>query len=396
MKYDFDTVIERRNTFSTKWSPASVRGWGISERFDDNTISLFTADMDFRCAKPVTDAIEALAKHGIFGYSTNIDSKEYYDALCGWFLRRHGMKIAPESVVCVNGTVEAARFAIKAFTQEGEGVIITRPVYGPFTSVIEGSGRRVVNSDMINDGGYYRMDFEDIEQKAKDPSVKMFLHCSPHNPTGRVFSKEELERLADICERNGVLLVSDEVHCDIVRRGVKFISAALVSPPTNTVVLNALNKTFNCAGLQVSHAIIADPALREKYLSVSGRISPSAFASAALIAAYNEGEEWLEQLLDYLDSTIDETVAFVRERMPKVKVWRPEGTYVLWMDFRGTGLSSEEIHERIYNKANVCLEGGSFFDPDNGAGFERACLPSPRSVIREAFERIANEFRDIH
>lgn len=272
--------------------------------------------------------------------------------------------------------------------------MITRPVYGPFTNAIEENNRRVVNSGLINKDGYYTMNFEDMEEKAKDPQVTAFLLCSPHNPCGRVWTEEELKRLSDLCVRNNMVLISDEVHCDIVRKGVEFIPAGRVCNPQNTVVLTAINKTFNCAGLACSHAVIADKVLRGKYEKAAGFRMPSPFAIAALIAAYTEGDEWLEQVLQYIDGTIDWAVDFIHENLPKVKVNKPEGTYVLWMDFRGTGLSLKEVHDRIYNKANVVLEPGTMFGEEEGSGFERICLPSSRTVIKEAFQRIAKQFED--
>lgn len=395
MKYDFDTVIDRHHTSSMKWCPGEmVKEMGLTERFDDDTIAVFTADMDFRCARPIIDAMEKVADHGIFGYSGIKGMPEYNQAVCRWFHKRHGWSFGEEAVLFVNGTIKALELAIKAYTEKGDGILITRPVYGPFTSAIEKSGRRVVNSNLINDGGYYTMDFEDIERKAKEPDVTMFILCSPQNPTGRVWTYEELKKLAQICERNHVLLVSDEVHCDLVRKGVHFVTAARAGKPENTVVLTAINKTFNCAGLACSHAIIQDKNIREKYEALNDSM-PNPFGIAAVIAAYTEGEEWLDQLTEYLDGTIDWAIDYIHENLPGVKVRRPEGTYVLWMDFKDTGLSPEEVHDRIYNKANVCLEPGEMFDPEYGKSFERICIPSPRSMIKEAFYRIGEQFHEI-
>ncbi|MCB7305573.1 pyridoxal phosphate-dependent aminotransferase [Bariatricus massiliensis] len=395
MKYDFDQVIDRHNTNSMKWDCGEmIKEFGVDIDFDEDTIAIFTADMDFRCAQPIIDAMDKVVQHGIFGYSGSFGNPAYKNAIIRWFKDRHDWEIAPESISFINGTVEATSIAVQAYTKEGEGVLITRPVYGPFTGSIEENNRRVVNSELINTDGYYTMDFDDIEEKAKAPDVTMFLLCSPHNPTGRVWTVEELSRLADICERNGLVLVSDEVHCDILRKGVTFTTAAKVGKPENTVVLNAINKTFNCAGLQCSHAIIPDEVLREKYKEVCGWRMPNPFAIEATIAAYTEGDEWLDQVLDYIDGTFDWVLAFLAKEMPRVKARRPEGTYVLWMDFRGTGLTPEEIHDRIYKKANVCLESGAMFDPELGTGFERVCLPSSRTLIEKAFRRIAAQFAD--
>ncbi len=395
MKYDFDTVIDRHHTSSIKWCPGNMlREMGLTERFDDETLALFTADMDFRCARPVIDAMEKVAEHGIFGYSGIKGMPEYNQAVCRWFRDRHGWSFDEEAVLFVNGTVKALELAVRAYTKKGDGIIITRPVYGPFTGAIEKTQRRVVNSDLNNRDGYYTMDFEDIERKAGEQDVSMFILCNPHNPTGRVWTYEELKRLAEICERNHVLLLSDEVHCDLVRKGVRFVPAAKAGKPGNTVVLTAINKTFNCAGLACSHAVITDAGLREKFKAVNDSM-PNPFGIEAVIAAYTKGDEWLKQLNEYLDGTIDWAVGYIHEKLPGVKVRKPEGTYVLWMDFKDTGLTPEEVHDRIYNKANVCLEPGEMFDPVHGRSFERICIPSPRSVIREAFYRIGEQFRDV-
>lgn len=395
MKYDFDTVIDRHHTSSLKWCPGNMlKEMGLTERFDAETIAVFTADMDFRCAKPITDAMNKVLEHGIFGYSGTRGIPEYNRAIQRWFRVRHNWEFGEDAIVFVNGTVEALNIAIRAYTNKDDGILITRPVYGPFTGAIENNGRKVVNSQLINHDGYYTMDFDDIEKKAKRQDVTMFILCNPHNPSGRVWTVDELSKLADICERNGVLLVSDEVHCDLVRKEVKFVTAAQVGKPENTVILTAINKTFNCAGLACSHAIIADEELRMKF-TAQVSCMPNPFGIAAVIAAYTEGDEWVDQLVDYLDGTIDWAVDYIHENLPGVKVRRPEGTYVLWMDFEETGLSKEEVHDRIYNRANVCLEPGEMFDPVYGEHFERICLPSPRSIIKEAFYRIGEQFHEI-
>lgn len=396
MKYNFDQMINRHGTVSMKWDAGQImKEWGLTERFDEDTLPLMTADMDFRCAQPIIDAMEKVVQHGIFGYSTPYASGEYATAVQRWFRERHGWEIPSDAIVCGNGVLETLTLAIRAYTKPGDGIMLTRPVYGPFTEIIEDEKRKVVNSQLSCTNGYYTMDFDDIEEKAKDPSVTMFLLCSPHNPVGRVWKEEELRRLAEICEKNGLLLVSDEIHCDILRKEISFTTAGKIGSPSNTIVLSAISKTFNCAGLQCSQVIIADPGLRAKYEQESGAYALTPFAIAATIGAYTQGDEWLDQLLEYMDETIDWVLQFIQKNLPGVSVWRPEGTYILWMDFRGTGLSPEEIHDRIYHKANVCLESGEFFDPEQGKGFERICLPSPRPMIQEAFRRIAEQFQDI-
>ena len=396
MKYNFDEYVERRGTYSMKWDAGEmIQRMGLTKTFDENTIPIFTADMDFPCPQPVIDALHKVVDQRIFGYTSQNALPDYNNAIIRWFRDRHQWEIDPEWISYVDGTVTGVNVAIRAFSEPGDGVLITRPIYGPFTSAIVNNGRRVVNSQLLEKDGYYTMDFADIEAKAKDPSVKIFILCSPHNPSGRVWTKEELQTLADICQRNDVVLVSDEVQCDLIRRGNKHYPIAAVADNQNIVMLTALNKTFNTAGLKCSNAIIANPDLRAKYKKAGGHKSASPFTIAALVAAYTQGDEWLEQIIDYIDGNIDWAIDFLHTHMPKVKCRRPEGTYVLWMDFRDYGLTPEEIHEKIYEKANVLLEGGKMFDPDQGAGYERVCLSSPRPLLEEAFTRIAREFEGL-
>ncbi len=399
MKYDFDEVIDRRHdpsSYSIKWAKDPKIGKMLgADTINDDTIAIFTADMDFRCAPPIIDALRGVVDHGIFGYSA-APEPDYSDAVIDWFKRRENWEIKPEELIYVNGTVEAMKQIILALTEPGDGVIIQRPVYGPFSSTIEGTGRTIVNNQLISDDeGYYTMDFEDLEQKCKDPDNKLLMLCSPHNPVGRIWTDAELAELARICRENDVIIAADEIHGDLIRRGLEFHPIATLADNVNIITATAANNTFNLAGLHCTNLVIKNPELREKMKKSLGHVGQTPFGIAATMAAYNDGEEWLEELKEYLDGNIDWIMNFLKERMPKVKCRRPEGTYILWMDFRGYGLSAEEIHDRIYNKANVLLEGGTMFDPVEGAGFERVCVPSPRSVIQEAFERIAREFEGL-
>jgi cystathionine beta-lyase len=399
VKYNFDEIIDRKRTFSLKWDYAEfLKTHGITERFDEDTIPVFTADMDFRCAQPISDALKKLAEHNVYGYTGAIPEgigMKYYEAIIRWFKDRRNWTIQPEEITYVNGTVEAVKLAIQAFTEKGDGVLINRPIYTPFAMVINKTGRVVVNSQLRNNDGYYIVDFDDFEAKIADTNTKMFILCHPHNPTGRIWTDEELIRMAGICKKHGVLIVADEIHGDLIRKDMDFHPLATVVDPQGVITCTAVNKTFNLAGLHATNVVIQDPGLRTKLVDYIGWIMPNPFTIAAVIAAYNEGEEWLEQLRDYIDGTIDWTLNFLRERMPKVKCLRPEGTYIMWMDFRGYGLSAREIHKKIYIDANVVLEGGAMFDPEFGDGFERICVPSPRAVIQEVFERIARQFEGL-
>ncbi|ANU27243.1 MalY/PatB family protein [Planococcus versutus] len=395
MKYNFDEIINRRGTYSLKWDGEEViKQFGLTERYDEHTIPLFTADMDLPVPQPLVDALHKTVDHRIYGYSVFPD--EYFGAIQSWLQKRHDWKVEKEHIVYSPGTVHALNIAVKAFTEREDGIIIQRPVYPPFTSVIEGNGRKVVNNALhVDEEGYYSIDFEDFEAKAKDDHTTMFILCNPHNPTGRVFSKEELKKMAAICHNNNVLIVADEIHGDLLRRGNQFTPMVKAADHTEHVITcTAINKTFNVAGLHCTNVIISDEELRTQFATEMGMQLASPFAIAALIAVYNEGEDWLDQLTDYVDGTMTYIKEFLAERMPEVKVAIPEGTYIMWLDFSGYGITAEEIHDRIYNKANVLLEDGSMFG-EEGEFYQRICTPSPRPLIEEALERIAKAFEDI-
>ncbi|MEH7302794.1 MalY/PatB family protein [Neobacillus drentensis] len=395
MKYNFDEIVNRRGTYSVKWDGGElIKKMGLTERYDENTIPLFTADMDLPVPQPLIDALHKTVNHRIFGYS--IFPNEYFEAIQHWFKKRHEWEIQKEEILFSPGTVHALTVAVRAFTQPGDGIIIQRPVYPPFTSAIEANGRELLNNALIcNEDGYYQIDFADFEEKAKDEKTKMFILCNPQNPTGRIFNKDELRRLSEICEKNNVLIIADEIHGDLTRSNQTFIPIAKASDQQGHIItFTAINKTFNVAGLHCTNVIISDSEHRKTFGSVMGMHLPSPFTVSALIAVYHEGEDWLEQLKEYIDGTMEWVVDFLADRMPRVKVRIPEGTYIMWMDFSGYGLTPEEVHDRIYNKANVLLEDGKMFG-EEGLHFQRICIPSPRPIIKEAFERIAREFEDL-
>ena len=387
MTYDFDRPVDRRGTYSMKWDgPSLMESFfpGIGE-CEKEPLCVFTADMDFQCAESIREELQKIVDRNLYGYTglapTAEVCKPYYDAVTGWFKRHYGWEIDPETIVYTPGTVNAVDIAIKTFSKEGEGVLINPPIYGPFAMSIEGAGRKVVRSPLINTGGYYTVDFAGFEEKAKDPNTKIFILCSPHNPTGRIWTPEELRRMYGICTANGVVVVTDEIHGDLIRKGETFHPMATVVDGKNLVSCTAANKTFNLADLKTTNVVIRDPEMRAQYSKSLGFTFPNIFTIAATIGAYNGGQEWLDQVRDYLDGTIDWVLDFVKEKMPRVKIRRPEGTYVLWMDFRGYGLTPDEVNDRILKKAGVVLERGEMFDQELGAGFQRICVPTQRAVI---------------
>ena len=370
MTYDFDRPVDRRGTYSMKWDgPSLMESFfpGIGE-CEKEPLCVFTADMDFQCAESIREELQKIVDRNLYGYTglapTAEVCKPYYDAVTGWFKRHYGWEIDPETIVYTPGTVNAVDIAIKTFSKEGEGVLINPPIYGPFAMSIEGAGRKVVRSPLINTGGYYTVDFAGFEEKAKDPNTKIFILCSPHNPTGRIWTPEELRRMYGICTANGVVVVTDEIHGDLIRKGETFHPMATVVDGKNLVSCTAANKTFNLADLKTTNVVIRDPEMRAQYSKSLGFTFPNIFTIAATIGAYNGGQEWLDQVRDYLDGTIDWVLDFVKEKMPRVKIRRPEGTYVLWMDFRGYGLTPDEVNDRILKKAGVVLERGEMFDQD--------------------------------
>ncbi len=398
MTYDFDRPVDRRGTYSMKWDgPSLMESFfpGIGE-CEKEPLCVFTADMDFQCAESIREELQKIVDRNLYGYTglapTAEVCKPYYDAVTGWFKRHYGWEIDPETIVYTPGTVNAVDIAIKTFSKEGEGVLINPPIYGPFAMSIEGAGRKVVRSPLINTGGYYTVDFTGFEEKAKDPNTKIFILCSPHNPTGRIWTPEELRRMYGICTANGVVVVTDEIHGDLIRKGETFHPMATVVDGKNLVSCTAAHKTFNLADLKTTNVVIRDPEMRAQYSKSLGFTFPNIFTIAATIGAYNGGQEWLDQVRDYLDGTIDWVLDFVKEKMPRVKIRRPEGTYVLWMDFRGYGLTPDEVNDRILKKAGVVLERGEMFDQELGAGFQRICVPTQRAVIQECFRRMEEVF----
>ena len=396
MKYNFDEIIERRGTGSIKWDFGDLlKQMGFADRFDEDTLPLFTADMDIAVPPAIVEAMHRTADTRIYGYT--FPTQEYFEAIISWFSRRHDWDIKPEEILYCPGTVHALGVAVRAFTNPGDGVIIQRPVYFPFTQQIEGNGRVVANNQMVvNDEGFYVIDLAGFEEQAKKPENKLFILCNPHNPSGRIFDDDDLSAMAKICKDNNVVIIADEIHGDLIRQDEKFIPLVKLTEDTSHIITStAINKTFNVAGLHASAIVISDSELRGTFQQELGMQMPTPFTYNAVIAAYNECEDWVEEIKIYFDGTIDWVMQFMKDRMPKVKCVKPEGTYIFWMDFRGYGISAEEIRKRIYVNANVVLESGTMYDPDQGAGFERICLSSPRSMVQEAFERIAKEFDDL-
>ncbi|MDR3122552.1 MAG: pyridoxal phosphate-dependent aminotransferase [Treponema sp.] len=396
MKYDFDRVIDRHNTYSIKWDGVELfkDQAGSQLVWNSDTIPMMVADMDFACPPALQAAMHRVADHGIYGYTLHTTEPRYLASIVDWYKRRYHTDLREEWIVYSDGSVTAINCAIETFTNPGDGVIIQRPVYGHFTGMIaDDTHRRVVSNHLINKDGYYTIDWEDFERKCAVPVNRAFILCSPANPIGRVWTREELARMAEICRNYQVLLIADEIHSDIIHQGVShrpILSAT--GDYGNIILVNGINKSFNVAGLHCSNVVIPDDNLRGIFTKQFGMRMPTPFGVAAVTSAYDESEDWLNELNLYLDANIDFTIGFLHAHMPQVKVWRPEGTYMLWLDFNGYGLSDEAVHNRIYKDANVMLQDGLVHDPEEGACFQRMCVALPRSVLETALKRIAAAF----
>ena len=386
----FDKITSRKNTFAIKYDLAEARNKPA------DVISLWVADMDFPTAPCILKALKKQAHHGIFGYSR--PDKRYYDAVENWFRQRHNFELQKEWIVNTPGVVFAIAAAIRAFTKEGEGVLIQKPVYYPFFNTIKSLNRRVVNNPLFLRNGHYEIDFEDFEKKIVEENVKLFVFCSPHNPGGRVWTKTELERLSEICLRHNVLVVSDEIHSDITFGEHHHTVYASLSEKAaqNSIICTSPSKTFNLAGLQFSNIIIPNPKIRlalKKEIECTGYDEPNVMGIVAAIAAYSDGEKWFEEAKSYIQKNMEFTKQFIKEKLPKVQVMDSEGTYLLWLDFSALGLSDSEIDDIIVNKAKVWLDRGTMFG-EEGEYFQRINVATPRPILEKALDRIAMAFQE--
>ena len=388
-KINFNIVVNRKNTNCLKYDFAVRRGR------PENVLPLWVADMDFKVAPEITQAIEKRVAHGIFGYSEV--TEEYFEAVSAWMEQKHGWHVKEDWLVKTPGVVFALAMAVQAFTEPGDAVIIQQPVYYPFSEVIADNGRRIVDNTLeLKEDGKYHINFEDFEQKVKENHVKLFLLCSPHNPVGRVWTKEELKKIAAICRKYDVIVVSDEIHEDFVFNGKHQVFADLSEDAKNrTITCTAPSKTFNLAGLQVSNIWIANPKLREKFkkqIAAAGYSQLNTLGLTACEAAYRYGGEWHAELLGYLKSNLTFLREFLQTRLPEVKLIEPEGTYLVWLDFGSLGLTEEQREELLTKKAGIWLDSGAIFGAA-GEGFERINIACPRSILKDALERIERAVR---
>ncbi len=382
MRYDFDEIINRRGTGSYKWDSTE----------EADVLPMWVADMDFRTAQPIIEALQRRVEHGIFGYT--LVSKEYYESIIRWFNRRHGWRMERKWMMYTSGVVPAISAIIKALTMPGDKVLVQTPVYNCFFSSIRNNGCEVESSPLMRVGSTYRMDFDDLERKVADPKVKLMLLCNPHNPAGRVWTREELAKVGDICSRHNVIVVADEIHCELVYPGHRYTPFASVSDVClhNSVTCFSPSKAFNIAGLQIANIVSDNENVRQridKAININEVCDVNPFGIVASMAAYNDGEEWLDQLLDYLKGNYEYMSSFCEKHLPDFPLTTLEGTYLVWMDCRSIGLTSEELERRLVKEACLRLNAGRMYGSE-GEGFMRWNIACPRSVLKEGLERLTN------
>ena len=384
MKYNFDEIIDRHNTNSLKFD------FAIQRKRPYDAIPLWVADMDFQTLDEVKDALAQKAQHGIFGYSEPTD--RYFKALNSWFRKYHNWDIDTSKVVLACGVVFAIAATIRALTKENDAVLICQPVYYPFEETIKVNNRKLVVSELVNVNGHYEVDYNDFEQKIVENDVKIFILCNPHNPVGRVWTREELESLGNICLKHNVFVISDEIHSDFVCEGHEHTVFATISKEfeQNSIVCTAPTKTFNLAGLHISNIYIPNDSIRRKYKLEMDRIGYSQSNIMGIIAcqaAYENGDEWLKELKAYLKSNFVFLKEYINNNIPKLTVIEPEGTYLIWIDCRKLNLTDEKLKELINFKAKVWVDDGYVFGK-GGSGYRRLNIACPKETLKRALDNI--------
>ena len=392
MKYNFDEIIDRSGTSATKME-------SLPKGCPDDALPLWVADMDFACAEPILKALHERIDKKIFGY-TMYDTDECLGAVLNWYKKRYGWEEQKENLFFCGGIVSAYAVLLNLLTKEGEGVVIQRPIYYPFTMKANSNGRQIVDSPLIYADGNYTIDFDDLDKKMAEPNNKVLVFCSPHNPAGRVWTEEEIRKVVDICKKYDKWIICDEIHCDLLRCGMTFHPILKVAPDyaDRIAVCTAPSKTFNLAGMKTSNIVIHNKELQAAWKElIGGKLSMNGAGTlglTAMIAAYNEGEEWLEQLKEYLDGNFAYIDAFLKEHLPKAHMVPSDGTYLAWIDFNGyVDGDAEKLEEIMQKKARVALDEGYIFG-DAGRGFERINIATPRSVVEDCMDRILKAFKE--
>ncbi|WP_274289836.1 MalY/PatB family protein [Prevotella corporis] len=381
--YNFDEIVNRRGTNCVKWDVEN----------EDGIIPMWVADMDFPAAPAIRKAVEARAKHGVYGYTIVPDS--YYRAITSWFKRRHGWTIDKEWIIYTTGVIPAISAAIKALTMPGEQVLIQTPVYNCFFSSIKNQGCQILENPLKRNGNSYVVDWDDFERKCADEKTTVFLLCNPHNPSGRVWTEAELARMNEICLRHRVAVVSDEIHCELVMPGNKFTPFAAVNEDckTNGVTLNSPTKNFNIAGLQIANIVCANPVWRRRIgraINIFEVCDVNPFGPVALEAAYNDSENWMDELNEYLFANYQLLCDTFAKELPQYEVMRLEGTYLVWVDVRPSGLSSDEVAEKLLKEGKVQVNSGTMYGQTTGEGYVRINIACPRATLIEGLKRMVD------
>lgn len=381
MKYDFDEIVNRRGTNSVKWDEAKEEG----------VIPMWVADMDFKAAPCILEALKKRVDHGVFGYTMVPDS--YYESIISWFERRHQWHIERDWIIYTSGVVPAISAVIKALTEPGDKVLVQTPVYNCFFSSIRNNGCTTAENALARKGNSYEIDFDDFERQATDEKTKVFLLCNPHNPAGRVWKPEELSRMNDICLRHSVKVIADEIHCELVMPGHEFTPFAAVSKACqdNCITTNSPTKSFNIAGLQIANIITNNAEDRQKIdraININEVCDVNPFGVIALQAAYNEGEDWINQLNVYLWKNYQALKAFFKDNLPQLEVINLEGTYLVWVNVRATGMTGNELTDKLLKEGKVFVNRGTMYDKTTGEDYIRINIAMPRSLMLEGLKRI--------
>lgn len=385
-KYNFDEVIDRHGTDCLKYD------FGMKRKGRDDLLPLWVADMDFRLPDEILDEFHKRIDHGIFGYTDPLD--EYFDAMNHWFSTRYGYTIKPEWVTLGAGIVYALGTSVKAFTEEGDAMMVMQPVYYPFSEVIKNDGRKLVNCQLRYENNRYSIDFEKMEQMIKEENVKALIFCNPHNPVGRVWTREEMEKVAEICLKYNVIWMVDEMHCDFIFPGHEFTSCMNLDKKFHEIIAlySSPGKTFNVAGLQPANIIIPNEELRKKYQWANTQAAysqGSLMGQLAVKVCYTKGADWVYELVEYIYENVKYMSRYVKENFPKAKMVEPEGTYLVWVDFSGYGFSNEELEHLMLEEAKLWLDSGIIFGPET-AQFERFNVACPRVMVEQALTQLKN------
>lgn len=381
MKYDFDEIVNRRGTNSVKWDEAKEEG----------VIPMWVADMDFKAAPCILEALKKRVDHGVFGYTMVPDS--YYESIISWFERRHQWHIERDWIIYTSGVVPAISAIIKALTEPGDKVLVQTPVYNCFFSSIRNNGCTIAENALVRKGNSYEIDFDDFERRAADEKTKVFLLCNPHNPAGRVWTPEELSHMNDICLRHGVKVIADEIHCELVMPGHEFTPFAAVSKACqdNCITTNSPTKSFNIAGLQIANIITSNAEDRQKIdraININEVCDVNPFGVIALQAAYNEGEDWIDQLNVYLWENYQALKTFFKDNLPQLKVIDLEGTYLVWVNVRATGITGNELTDKLLKEGKVFVNRGTMYGETTGEDYIRINIAMPRSLMLEGLKRM--------